>query len=300
MASPQATTTQLPLTALSSSVAAAAAGQPTSDPGGASNSKQPRRDRPGNSAGPFDRTAPSSLPPSRSARFAGLVEKATDDPSSSMDDSPTIRLESSTPTTLSNLFAAPEPGPMSRHQSYIRTPSGTQYTRATYLAAESTPLPNHLYTKGLLGGRHSDIMVHAFGAKYPLHRLLLDRAPFFYSAFSAPWSESHAAEITLHPEDVDPNITQAAFELALKRLYGCHRVEEEDHEAIGLFATGCWLDMADLIEASIHSLLRQMCPPRLASYIRFVTGSYYGKHGDRVLAACKAMLCREAYEMPSK
>ena len=164
--------------------------------------------------------------------------------------------------------------------------------------AETTPLPNHLYSRGLLSGRHSDITVVAFGTKYPLHRLLLDRAPFFYSAFSEPWRESSAKEITLHPEDVDPNITQAAFELALKRLYGCHRVEEEDKEAIGLFATGCWLEMIDLIEASINSLLRQMCPANLSSYIRFVTSSYYGKNGDRVLAAAKAMLCREGYEMP--
>ena len=142
--------------------------------------------------------------------------------------------------------------------------------------------------------------MHAFGTRYALHRLLLDRAPFFCSALSEPWFESSAKEITLHPEDIDSNITQAAFELALKRIYGCHLLEEEDKEAIGLFATGCWLDMADLIEASISSLLRQMCPANLASYIRLVTSNYYGKHGDRVLAAAKAMLCREGYEMQSR
>ena len=159
------------------------------------------------------------------------------------------------------------------------------------------PLPNHLYNRGLLSGKHSDITIHAFGTKYALHRLLLDRAPFFSSALSEPWTESSAKEITLHPEDIDSNITQAAFELALKRIYGCHEVTEEDGEAIGLFATGCWLDMTDLIEASINSLLRQMCPSKLSSYIRFVTSNYYGKHGDRILIAAKAMVCREGYEM---
>lgn len=127
--------------------------------------------------------------------------------------------------------------------------------------------------------------------------MLLDRAPFFSSALSEPWTESSSKEITLHPEDIDSNITQAAFELALKRIYGCHEVTEEDEEAIGLFATGCWLDMADLIDASISSLLRQMCPSKLSTYIRFVTSNYYGKHGDRILTAAKAMLCREGYEM---
>ena len=139
--------------------------------------------------------------------------------------------------------------------------------------------------------------MHAFGIPYALHRLLLDRAPFFCSALSEPWFESSAKEITLHPEDVDANITQSAFELALKRIYGCHSLEEEEKEPIGLLATGCWLEMVDLIEASITAILRQMTPAKLANYIQFVTGNYYGKHGDRILTAAKAMLCREGYEM---
>lgn len=165
-------------------------------------------------------------------------------------------------------------------------------------SSETAPLPNHLYTRGLLNGRHSDIVVHAFGTRYALHRLLLDRAPFFSSALSEPWFESSSKEINLHPDDIDSNITQAAFELALKRLYGCNIASEEDKEAIGLFATGCWLEMADLIESSVTSILRQMSPVRLASLIRLVTSNYYGKAGDRILASAKAMLCREGWEMP--
>lgn len=159
-------------------------------------------------------------------------------------------------------------------------------------------MPSHLYNRGLLNGRHSDIVVHAFGTKYALHRLLLDRAPFFSSALSEPWFESSSKEINLHPDDVDANITQAAFELALKRLYGCNLATEEDKEAIGLFATGCWLEMADLIESSVTSILRQMSPARLSSLIRLAGSNYYGKAGDRILASAKAMLCREGWEMP--
>ena len=127
---------------------------------------------------------------------------------------------------------------------------------------------------------------------------MLDRAPFFSSALSEPWFESSSKEISLHPDDVDSNITQTAFELALKRLYGCNIATEEDKEAIGLFATGCWLEMVDLIESSVTSILRQMSPVRLASLIRLVTSNYYGKAGDRILASAKAMLCREGWEMP--
>ena len=159
-------------------------------------------------------------------------------------------------------------------------------------------MPSHLYNRGLLSGKHSDITVHAFGVKYALHRLLLDRAPFFSSALSEPWYESSSKEINLHPEDIDSNITQSAFELALKRIYGCNYEPEEDREAIGLFATGCWLEMADLIDASVTSLLRQMCPAKLSCCIRLVTSNYYGKPGDRILNSAKAMLCREGWEMP--
>ena len=228
------------------------------------------------------------------------AEKDVDDPSmtheaTAGDD----RRGTSTPTALTRLFAAPEATPIvSRHSSYIRTASGTAYTRAS--AGETAPLPNHLYNRGLLGGRHSDITVHAFGTRYALHRLLLDRAPFFSSALSEPWFESSSKEISLHPEDIDTNITQPAFELALKRLYGCNVAAEEDKEAVGLFATGCWLEMADLIESSVISILRQMSPVRIGPLIKLVTSNYYGKNGDRILATAKAMLCREGWEMPLK
>ena len=164
-------------------------------------------------------------------------------------------------------------------------------------STETAPLPSHLYTRGLLHGRHSDITIHAFGTTYALHRLILDRAPFFSSALSEPWFESNSKDITLQPDDVDSNITQPAFELALKKLYGCDISAEEDGEAIGLFATGCWLEMADLIDSSVNAILRQMKPSNMGIFIKLVTTNYYGKAGDRILASAKAMLCREGWEM---
>ena len=226
------------------------------------------------------------------------AEKDVDDPSVQVEGTTSAeRRGTSTPTALTRLFAAPEVTPIvSRHSSYIRTASGTAYTRAS--SAETAPLPNHLYNRGLLGGKHSDIAVHAFGTRYALHRLLLDRAPFFSSALSEPWFESSSKEIALHPEDIDSNITQAAFELALKRLYGCNVAAEEDKEAVGLFATGCWLEMADLVDSSVISILRQISPAKIGPLIKLVTNNYYGKNGDRILATAKAMLCREGWEMP--
>ncbi|KAL0256746.1 hypothetical protein SLS55_009143 [Diplodia seriata] len=117
---------------------------------------------------------------------------------------------------------------------------------------------------------------------------------------SGPWRESRAEEVTLHPEELDHCITEAAFELTLKRLYGYDISEEEDIECLGLFATACWLEMQDLIDSSIDSILRRMHPDNLGPLIKLVTLQYYGRAGERLLASAKAMLCRDGCEMKLK
>lgn len=184
----------------------------------------------------------------------------------------------------------------SRASSYMQYARQNTYTRHTH--GETAALPEHLYKRGLLEGRHSDITVHAFGKEYKLHRLILDRAPFFATALSEPWLEANLKEMTVRPEEIDASITQHSFELALKRLYGCPAVAEEDAHAVGLFATGCWLEMIDVMDLSIESMLRQMSPETLAPLINLVTKNYYGKSGDRILASAKAMLCRDGWRMP--
>ena len=242
----------------------------------------------------FD-ASPSALsgpiPPRR--RTMAAPEKDVDDPSTAPPPEQEMT-PPNTSTTLSRLFAAGEPyQAMSRGPSHLRTVSGTVRT-----LQDTSTLTGHLLHRGFMDGRHSDVTVHAFGATYRLHRLLLDRVPFFSSAFSGSWAESSAKEIKLFPEDVDSNITKAAFELALKRVYGAVLPAQEDHEATGLFATACWLDMADLVDSSVDSLLRQMHPSKLDVLIKLVTSNYYGKAGDRILSSAKAMLCREGWEMP--
>ncbi|KAI7338587.1 hypothetical protein KC354_g17465, partial [Hortaea werneckii] len=241
-------------------------------------------------------------------RIIPRVEKDADDPTNPPATSSSHgRHRSNTLTTLSRLFAvrASTSPDASRQGSYLQQhPSTYPYgTSLSHRNLQTTSiqlgdLPDHLFTRGLLEGRHSDITVIAFDHPYHLHRLILDRAPFFTSALSAPWLESAAKEITVHPSDLDPNITQTAFELALKRLYGCSDPVEEEPEAIGLFAVGCWLEMKDLIDSAIESILRQMSPETLSPLIRLVTMNYYGRAGEKILASAKAMLCRDGSSMP--
>lgn len=232
------------------------------------------------------------------------VEKDADDPTTPRPSSRSgvNRHGSTTLTTLSRLFAvqAPVSTENSRHSSYLQpTRHPSNYVR-NLQTVDIADLPNHLYTRGLLEGRHSDIVVNAFGHGYKLHRIVLDRAPFFATALSEPWLESNAKDMTVHPEDIDSSISQSSFELALKRLYGCSDVREEDSDAVGLFATGCWLEMQDLIDSSIESMLRQMMPETLSPLMKLVTSNYYGRAGDKILASAKAMLCRDGWKMPMR
>ncbi|KAF4553136.1 Hypothetical protein D9617_8g051500 [Elsinoe fawcettii] len=224
------------------------------------------------------------------------VEKDVDDPSTPVQSQDPFPRPDTTPNTLNRLFAVNAPLAESRSTSFN---APIEY-KPRALAAEPASLAGHLYTQGLLSGKHSDITVNAFGCAYRLHRLMLARAPFFSTALSGQWIESTSNNITLHPEDIDSNITQVCFELALKRLYGASVTQEEAEEAIGLFATGCWLEMHDLIDSSIEAMLRHMTPGNLNPLIKLVTSNYYGRAGDKILASAKAMLCRDGWKMPLK
>nr|KAK5449074.1 hypothetical protein LTR18_002162 [Exophiala xenobiotica] len=240
--------------------------------------------------------AASSLPPSLHSRQPLInPEKDVDDPTTNTTTSIFDFGSASTPATVSRLFVpgdAPSPR-VSRGPSYMRPMPGV--VRGL---SDTTTLTGHLFHYGFEQGRHSDMTIHAFGRAYRLHKLLLDRVPFFASAFSGSWAESSAKEMTIRPEEFDSNITKAAFELALKRIYGTQFPMQEEEEAIGLFATACWLDMPDLVDSCVESVLRQMQPSTLADLIKLVTNNYYGKSGDRILSSAKAMLCREGWEMP--
>ena len=155
-----------------------------------------------------------------------------------------------------------------------------------------------IYKRGFLEGACSDVTIIAFGTRYNLHRLILDRSPFFSSCFNGgPWRESSSSEISITPEQSDPNITQHAFQLALARLYGhTDFIEEEDH-ALPLLAAASYLDLQDLAESCVASLLRNLKTNNIAKVLKFVTGSYYGHQTDRLLDSAKAMLYRDGWEM---
>lgn len=192
------------------------------------------------------------------------------------------------PGAFSRLFATPTP------QSSYQT-SGRTYS---YRGSDSVKLEEFLYTRGFLEGACSDVVILAFGNRYQLHRLILDRSPFFSSCFNGgPWLESTQSEISLSPEISDPNITQHAFEMALARLYGHVDRPEEDRHALPLLAAASYLDLQDLAESCVGSLLRNLNTSNISMVVRFVTNSFYGPLTDRLLDSAKALLYRDGWEM---
>ncbi|PWW72593.1 hypothetical protein C7212DRAFT_301486 [Tuber magnatum] len=212
------------------------------------------------------------------------------DPAVKEVDDPTTPVnhldKAAAPNTFSRLFATPTP-----QTTFSR--SGRNYS---YRGSDSVKLEEFLYTRGFLEGACSDVTIITFGSRYCLHRLILDRSPFFSSCFNGgPWLESTSSEISLSPSD--PNITQHAFELALGRLYGHVDRAEEDRHALPLLAAASYLDLQDLAESCASSLLRNLKTSNISTVVRFVTNSYYGPLTDRLMESAKAMLYRDGLEM---
>ena len=99
---------------------------------------------------------------------------------------------------------------------------------------------------------------------------------------------------------MDSHITQDSFEMAIKRLYGSDDVAQGEEESIGLFATGNWLEMQDIVDSSVDSIIKNMNVDVLPDIIQLVTSNYYGKPGHKILSSAKSMLTRNGWEMPLK
>ena len=157
------------------------------------------------------------------------------------------------------------------------------------------PIEDHLYQRGYLNGVCSDISINAFGKQYALHRIILDRSPFFSSLFAGPWKD--AAIPVLDLDFSDPNITQLAFEVALQRLYG-RLIQPEQDLIASLLATGAYLDLQDLVEECLTTLLRTLNSKNVAKRHAFARGKqYYGEASEKLAEACFTLLCHAGSSM---
>ncbi|KAK9373925.1 uncharacterized protein V1513DRAFT_447340 [Lipomyces chichibuensis] len=176
-------------------------------------------------------------------------------------------------------------------------PPQPQVTTTTTTIAErsSDGLAEFLYTRGFLQGACSDVTIRAFGHDYALHRLILDRSPFFSMLFSGPWRDALCETLELSITD-DPNMTQEAFELAIARLYGhCDPVAETKH-AMSLLAVASFLDMQDLIASCVGHIVRSLTAKNLSEVLRFALNNNYGAASTRLVNSCKNILYCDGWE----
>jgi len=163
------------------------------------------------------------------------------------------------------------------------------------LTSLRSPIEEHLYQRGYLSGVCSDISINAFGKSYALHRIILDRSPFFSSLFAGPWKDADTPILDL--DFSDPNISQPAFEIAVQRLYG-HIVLPEEDIVASLLATGAYLDLQDLVEECLATLLRTLNPANVSKRYQFARGKqYYGEASEKLAEACYTLLCHAGSSM---
>ncbi|KAL7424298.1 hypothetical protein Q5752_001888 [Cryptotrichosporon argae] len=192
-------------------------------------------------------------------------------------------------------------------------------------SAPVQPLNDHLY-QSFLNGTCADVrvIVRAWGAAWHLHRVVLVQAGFFHSLFLAGFSEAKRSKGKGRDdgwmgEDVeltfdDPNITRAAFEICLSRLYSSHprlhfpssllptpqqpltpslasipdllpvhlSLPPSTHLAtprllLALIATATYLGVQPLLREAVAMVLRTVGPVTVTRYLGFATGDGIGE-----------------------
>ncbi|KNZ78178.1 hypothetical protein J132_01703 [Termitomyces sp. J132] len=190
---------------------------------------------------------------------------------------------------------------------------------AKKLGPSAADIQNHLYTS-FLEGSTADVALCVHGtwdAVYKLHRVVLIQSGFFRSLFTAGFAESAPRivsstvpeEIVIHFDDI--NITRAAFEICISRLYGGgptldidpsltptfsqpltpsfpyqpppRKVPSDHHPAtprflLSLLATAVYLSIPSLASQALSSVLSTIGPHTVLKYLHFAIGRPVGHH----------------------
>jgi len=214
-------------------------------------------------------------------------ESAVKERDTTLDDDTTVLENTPTHHVRSSRAASYNPKQWRTSSSFRAEPLDKLTNRGS--------MEDHLYQRGFLNGVCSDISISAFNKSYSLHRIILDRSPFFSSLFAGPWKDADIPVVNL--DFSDPNITQTAFEIAIQRLYG-HTIQPDDETVAGLLAVGAYLDLQDLVEESLRTLLATLHSQNVSKRFQFARGKqYYGEASEKLAEACYTLLCHAGSSM---
>ncbi|GAB2295235.1 hypothetical protein Dimus_029410 [Dionaea muscipula] len=152
-----------------------------------------------------------------------------------------------------------------------------------------TSLCDHIQLEGFNHGSFSDIVVHAMGSTYRLHRLVLSRSSYFRNMLHGPWKESTSPAVTLQIDD--KNVNEEAIAMALAYLYG-HHPNLNDNNAFRVLAVASFLDLQDLCAICTDFIISELWTSNFLAYQVFAENQDYGIHGERVRNACWGYLCQ--------
>ncbi|QHO37997.1 Putative germ cell-less protein-like 1-like [Arachis hypogaea] len=152
-----------------------------------------------------------------------------------------------------------------------------------------TSLCDHIQSEGFNSGAFSDILLHALGSTFRLHRLLLSRSSYFRNMLHGPWKEASAPVVTLHVDD--KNVNEEAITMALAYLYG-HHPKLNDNNAFRVLAAASFLDLQDLCAICTDFIISELWTSNFLAYQVFAENQDYGIHGERVRNACWGYLCQ--------
>ncbi|KAF5738720.1 BTB/POZ domain-containing protein isoform 1 [Tripterygium wilfordii] len=174
--------------------------------------------------------------------------------------------------------------PPSQHSDNDRSSSDLRA-----LDCNLTSLCEHIQMEGFNSGSFSDIVVHAMGSTYHLHRLILSRSSYFRNMLHGPWKEASAQVVTLNVDD--KNVNGDAIAIALAYLYG-HHPKLNDNNAFRVLAAASFLDLQDLCAICTDFIISELWTSNFLAYQVFAESQDYGIHGERVRNACWGYLCQ--------
>ncbi|KAK0446424.1 uncharacterized protein EV420DRAFT_901967 [Desarmillaria tabescens] len=186
-----------------------------------------------------------------------------------------------------------------------------RHRRMNYPLPSPQDLQSHLY-HAFLDGKTADVALRISGswrAVYHLHRVILIQSGFFRSLFTAGFVEASPSQFSV-PDEIDVvfddhNITRAAFEICISRLYGggpplhvCPLLRPtlshpltpgfpyqpkyetpSGHQAatpqflLSLLATSIYLSIPSLASQALSSICGTLGPYTVISYLNFSLGN---------------------------
>ncbi|KAK9671792.1 hypothetical protein RND81_12G055200 [Saponaria officinalis] len=181
--------------------------------------------------------------------------------------------------------------PQQQQQSHTIDPQNSVDLRSLE-CNNLTALCDHIQLEGFSNGAFSDILVHAMGSTYRLHRLILSRSSYFRNMLQGPWKEASAPVLTLYIDD--KNVNAEAIAMSLAYLYG-HHPKLNDHNAFRVLAAASFLDLQDLCVICTDFIISELWTSNFLAYQVFAENQDYGIHGERVRNACWGYLCQSGF-----